>query len=623
MPSTFFGLTISTSGLNAYQVALNTTANNIANVQTKGYTRQQANRVASDALRVYAKYGMAGSGVTTTSIKQVRNEYYDTKYWYNQSSVGLYETRLEYLQQIENYFIDDDSAKGFSTILNTMFNALDTLKNNASDVNVRQQFIGSAQNLATYFNSVASGLNEIQASTNDEIKSTVMNINAIAEKIALLNKEINVIEVQGGYANELRDQRALLIDELSEIVPTEVSEIPVKDKDHPEMLTGATYYTVKIGGQLLVNTYDYNTLQCQAREDKVNQSDIDGLYDIKWEKTGNTFNAGASYMSGSLKALFDIRDGNNGENFTGTAKVVDSRTIEVISPSITSIEAITMPEEGVLKINGREYKYTSFTYEYAKDANGDDIEGTIASYKFTLDDSSVMSEQDKAKVDNRSASVGTSIDSMGVPYYMAQMNSFLRSFAVAFNKILQEGEDLNGNPTNGYSFFTGTDVISGEEYIFDGNDLTTGTPVLGSNADSYYKLTASNICVAGICVKDPTLLATTKDITGTGGVDAYDLIERLALLKSDVVLYRGGTAEGFLKCMIADISVDTQESKIFNQNYTNIAATIENQRMSISGVDEDEEALDLIKFQNAYNLSSKMISVMAEVYDRLILETGV
>lgn len=207
MPSTFFGLTIATSGLNAYQVALNTTANNISNVQTKGYTRQVANRVASESLRVYQRYGAVGTGVTTTSIKQVRNEYYDAKYWYNQSSVGLYETRLNYLQQIENYFIDDDTSKGFSTILNTMFNALDTLKNNASDVNVRQQFIGSAQNFATYFNSVSLGLTDIQESANDEIKSTVMNINAIAEKIAILNKQINVIEIQGAYANELRDQR--------------------------------------------------------------------------------------------------------------------------------------------------------------------------------------------------------------------------------------------------------------------------------------------------------------------------------------------------------------------------------------------------------------------------------
>lgn len=613
MPSTFFGLTIASSGLNAYQIALNTTANNISNVQTEGYTRQQANRVASEALRVYQKYGATGTGVTTTSIKQIRNQYYDTKYWYNQSSVGLYETRLNYLQQIENYFIDDDSSKGFSTILNTMFNALDTLKNNASDVNVRQQFIGSAQNLATYFNSVSAGLTDIQNSTNDEIKSTVMNINSIAEKIAILNKQINVIEIQGGYANELRDQRALLIDELSKIVPTEISEVPVTDTNHPNEPTGANYYTVKIGGQVLVSTYEYNTLECVARENKVNQSDADGLYDIKWEKTGNTFAAGASYMSGTLKALFDIRDGNNGDNFTGTAKVISSTEVRVESPSINTVEGITMPEEGTLHINGKDYNYIGFTYE--KDANGN-----ITSYTFELEDA--LSTEDRLKVDGKTASIGSSVDSMGIPYYMSQMNQFLRSFAVQFNDILKQGMDLNGDSTDYYAFFTGKDTVTGEEYVFDDTDAA-GNPLMGSDADSYYKLTAANICVSTLCVKDPTLLATTVDINGKGGVDAYDLIEDLAKLKSDVVLYRGGTADGFLKCMIADISIDTQESKIFQQNFENIASAIENQRMSVSGVDEDEEALDLVKFQNAYNLSSKMISVMAEIYDRLILETGV
>lgn len=613
MPSTFFGLTIASSGLSAYQVALNTTANNVANVQTTGYTRQVANRTASSALRVYQKYGSVGTGVTTTSVKQVRSAYYDAKYWYNQSYVGLYETRLNYLQQIENYFIDDDTTTGFSSIFDTMFNALDTLKNNASDVNVRQQFIGSAQNFATYFNSVSLGLSDIQESVNQEIKSTVANVNSIAEKIAILNKEINVIELQGGYANELRDERALLIDELSEIVPVEVAETPVTDSNNPDRTTGANYYTVKINGQLLVDTYDYNTLACVARETKVNQTDVDGLYDIVWEKTGNTFAAGASSMSGSLKALFDIRDGNNGENFTGITTVVSSTQLKVTSPSITTVAEITMPEEGTLHINGKDYKYTGFTYE-------EDEDGNIISYTFQLEDA--LSSEERAKVDGRSVSIGSSVDSMGIPYYMAQMNQFLRSFTVAFNSILQEGVDLNGDSTDYYAFFTATDQITGEEYVFDGLD-EDGNAVTGSSADSYYKLTAANFCVSSLCVKDPTLLSTTVDITTEGGVDAYDLIEELAKLKSDVVLYRGGTADGFLKCIIADISVDTQESQIFSNNYTNIASTIESQRMSISGVDEDEEALDLVKFQNAYNLSSKMISVMAEIYDRLILETGV
>ena len=612
MPSTFFGLTIASSGLSAYQIALNTTANNISNVQTDGYSKQQTNRVASDALRVYQKYGAVGTGVTTTSITQLRNQYYDTKYWYNQSSVGLYETKLNYMQQIENYYIDDDSAKGFSTILNTMFNALDTLKNQSGDTNARQQFIGSAQNFATFFNATYQGLSEIQNNANEEIKSTVANINSIAEKIANLNKQINVIEVQGGYANELRDQRALLIDELSEIVPTEVSEVPVKNSNYPEMETGANYYTVKIGGQILVDTYDYDTLTCVARENRVNQSDNDGLYDLQWKRTGNNFAAGASSMSGTLKALFDIRDGNNGENFTGVANVLNSKQVQVVSPSITAVEAMTMPESGVLTINGNTYNYTDFEFEL-------DTDGNVTSYTFNLENA--LSVEQRLKVDGMKVSIGSSVNQMGIPYYMSQMNQFLRSFTSKFNDIMLGGEDLNGDKTNYYSFFTGTD-LNGDDYFFDGSTALNGSTV-SCTSSSYYKLTAANICASSLCVKEPDKLATQSYRVEESGVDDYNLIEELAKLKSDTVLFRGGSADGFLKCMISDVSIDAQKAKIFEQNFTNIQSQLETQRMSVSGVDEDEEALDLIKFQNAYNLSSKMISVMAEVYDKLIEETGV
>ena len=612
MPSTFFGLTVASSGLSAYQIALNTTANNISNVQTKGYSKQQTNRVASDALRVYQKYGAVGTGVTTSSITQLRNQYYDNKYWYNQSSVGLYETKLNYMQQIENYYIDDDSAKGFSTILNTMFNALDTLKNQSGDTNARQQFIGSAQNFATFFNATYQGLSEIQDNANEEIKSTVANINSIAEKIANLNKQINVIEVQGGYANELRDQRALLIDELSEIVPTEVSEVPVKNSNYPEMETGANYYTVKIGGQILVDTYDYDTLTCVARENRVNQSDNDGLYDLQWKRTGNNFAAGASSMSGSLKALFDIRDGNNGENFTGVAKVLNSKQVQVVSPSITAVEAMTMPESGVLTINGNTYNYTDFEFEL-------DADGNVTSYTFNLENA--LSVEQRLKVDGMKASIGSSVDQMGIPYYMSQMNQFLRSFASKFNDIMLDGEDLNGDKTNYYSFFTGKD-LNGDDYFFNSSTSLNGSTV-SCTSSSYYKLTAANICASSLCVKEPDKLATQSYRTEESGVDDYNLIEELAKLKSDTVLFRGGSADGFLKCMISDVSIDAQKAKIFDQNFLNIQSQLETQRMSVSGVDEDEEALDLIKFQNAYNLSSKMISVMAEVYDKLIEETGV
>ena len=608
MPSQFFGLTIASSGLSAYQAALNTTANNISNEQTKGYSRQAANLSASDALRVNAKYGSMGSGVTVNSIKQIRSEYYDTKYWQNQASLGLYETKLGYLEQIENYFIDDDTEKGFSTILNKMFNSLDTLTHPAGDTNVRQQFISDAQSFMTYFNSVATGLGQIQDSVNEEIKSTVENIDAIGKKISLLNKQINVIEVQGGYANELRDQRALLIDELSSIVPTEVSEVPVTNSKHPDMQTGANYYTVKINGQKFVDTYEYSELTCVARKNTINQSDREGMYEIVWADTGNSFKAGSDSSSGSLKALFDIRDGNNSENFRGSIKGVTASTITISNPSITNVNAMTMPAEGVLTIDGKNYNYTDFTFTT-------DADGNVKEYTFTLENQ--LSADQQAKLDGKQASIGESIDAMGVPYYLAQMNEFLRNFAGSFNDIMNsaDAKDLNGNSTDYFSFFTGTHTKTGEEYV-----LSNAAGVYSAKAsNSYYQLTCGNACVSNIAVKDPTTIATTT----TNAADAYDLVEKMLKLKSDTELYRGGGADDFLECMYSDISVDSQKSKIFQKNYSNISNAIDKQRMSVSGVDKDEEAIDLVKFQNAYNLSSKMVSVLAEIYDKLINETGV
>ena len=88
-------------------------------------------------------------------------------------------------------------------------------------------------------------------------------------------------------------------------------------------------------------------------------------------------------------------------------------------------------------------------------------------------------------------------------------------------------------------------------------------------------------------------------------------------------MYRGSGGDQFLATMISDVTVDTDESVLLSENYTTIVNIVEKQRTSISGVDEDEEALDLVKFQNAYNLCSKVVQIMSEMYDRLITSTGV
>ncbi|MCR5054078.1 MAG: flagellar hook-associated protein FlgK, partial [Lachnospiraceae bacterium] len=248
MSSTFFGLSIGSSGLNAFHAAINTTANNISNVQTEGYSKQVTNLEASSALRVFQRYGTTGTGVTAKGVTQVRDLYYDEKYWNNQSKYGEYDKKLYYMDQIENYFTDSAAVEGFSRIYAKAFNALDTVSTNAGDTAVRNEFISDMTNLMTYFNTKGVQLQDLQSTINEEIKSTVDNVNSIIQKITSLNKQINVIELEGSHANELRDERAKLVDELSEIIPVEVREDKVINSNFEDMYTGATHYTVKLNG---------------------------------------------------------------------------------------------------------------------------------------------------------------------------------------------------------------------------------------------------------------------------------------------------------------------------------------------------------------------------------------
>ena len=94
-------------------------------------------------------------------------------------------------------------------------------------------------------------------------------------------------------------------------------------------------------------------------------------------------------------------------------------------------------------------------------------------------------------------------------------------------------------------------------------------------------------------------------------------------MHSKDVIYRGSDGVQFLEYIVTDVTVDGQEAEILYSNYSDIGVTMDTYRMSVFSVDEDEEGLDLVKFQNAYNLASKIISTMNQMYDRLITQTGV
>lgn len=640
MPSQFFGLNIAYTGLLASNAAMNTTSNNIANVQTEGYSRQQVTQQASNALRVFQTYGCAGAGVETLAIERVRDEFYDGRFWDNNAQLGEYDMKQYYMQQLETYFDDDGKSTGFKTIFDQlMVTGMQALLKDPSSATAKSQFVGYAGALTEYFNGMAGNLEKVQKDINQEIKLKVDEINSIAGEIATLNKQINTIELTGVKANELRDRRTLLIDELSKIVDVEVKETPIIDANNENRETGANRYMVKIaGGQMLVDGSDYNGLECVARTsyEKVNQTDIDGLYEVYWAD-GQKFNLYNASMGGDLAGLIQMRDGNNGENFTGqvtatgTTTTADGKTHDTVTVKVTKaylqdLNKCNLSDQGgILDLGNQEFYYDSWEYTCEYDANGN----ATYSYTFTLSDS----EKNPRGITNdrvgKKAEIGTSLSYQGIPYYMNQMNEWIRTFSQKFNDILTSGYSGNGDP--GVKMFTGNKATGGEQFLldddtkrYDKQEKKAGSKVtVKVNDDSYYRLTAKNFDILDAMEQDPSLMANRRD--AADGVEQNDLLNDLKNLATDKtkMSFRGCNASEFLQCILSDVALNASRANTFYASFKDISATIDNQRISISGVDEDEEAVNLVKYQNGYNLASKMIQTLTEIYDRLILETGV
>ncbi len=510
MASTFFGLTIAYTGLQAANAAINTTAHNVSNINTDGYSRQQAEIEAAKALRTYAGYGTLGSGVTVNAIKQIRDSYYDVKYRNNMSSLGQYEVMNSYMTSIEDY-LNEFAVESYKASYEDFILSLEELKKTPQEEAARNGVVNSAKSFADYFNSLSKNFTNIQKDLNEEIKAKVNQINTIAQNIAALNKQINQVEASAGTANDLRDRRNVLVDELSAIVNLTTRET--------EIGNGLTYFSVTINGQPLVDNYNYNTLETVSKTEKRNASDAEGLYDITWT-SGLSFNEYSTQLGGELRALIDLRDGCD-----------------------NCYEKVVTDENGNQALD----------IELDEDYN--------TSYK-------------------------------GIPYYQAKLNEFVELFTSKVNEVFTSGKTI------------------------DGRD---GIPLFAVKYEDA-PMSASSVGVNEELLVDQSKLATTTD--PSKGESYSDLVDDLIAI-GDEKVFNGGTGSYFLESIVATVSIDSEQATKFRLNYTNLKNTIQNQRLSVMGVDEDEEGMDLIKFQQAYNLNAKMMSVMNEIYNKLINETGI
>lgn len=618
MTSQFFGLNIAASGLRAANAALNTTGNNISNANTDGYSRQKVTQEASDALRVFATYGCAGAGVDTIAIERVRDSFYDVKFRQNETLYGNVQQKNYYNALIEEY-LDDDGTTGFSSLFNKMEAALESVRTAAGTTETKSAFVSSVKSITEYFNNVYTSLQNEQADINSEIKLCADRISAIAQEVASINKQINIIEMTGSKANELRDKRDMLVDDLSKMISVETKETPIIDETQPDRVTGATRYQIWVGGAYeLVDTYEYRKMICVSRDDDgaTDQNDIKGIYDIKWGtanyKDGDNvkeladFALDSKLIGGELQGLLAMRDGNNSHYFHGKSSFDDNNpqpdgtvkvTVKVDSAYLKDMTKCTIPEDGTIKIGAKTYKYDSWEYD------GDDT------YTFTIDDTTLTSIPDPG----RNVSIGYSNSYQGIPYYMAQMNEWIRQFSDHVNQIMTTG--YTSDSLKGVNLLSGaSDTNSDADYSYE--ELTT----LSKNK-GYYKVRGGNFTVSSVLLDNSDRIATKTDVTE--GESEFGNLTRLKDMFKTEKIFRGATSGEFLTKVLADVALNKANSQTLEDTYAALENTINNQRLSDTGVDEDEEAANLVKFQNAYTLSSKMIQTLTEIYDRLILQTGV
>ncbi len=631
MPSTFLGLNTGLSGLNYYQGSLSTTAHNISNASTKGYSRQRVTSQASMAIRLRTSYGMLGTGVTMTGVEQLRNVYYDTKYRTTTSKKNEYSSIKEQLTQLESYLNEIKTESGYTKLYDRLTSALQDLAGSPSDATYRTQMIQAADNFTDLINETAVNYQKAQTDINNEIAIHVDSINSISSQIFSLNKQIINIETRGGNANDLRDQRELLVDQLSELVNVTTMETPITYGEGYE--SGAYRFEVRIGNHLLVDDMQSNKLVVVARDEKVNQNDADGLYDVYWagahETVGDKLHFNDANVSGRIKGLLAARDGNNADPFSGTIKSVAETTdgngdlsatsVLIELPEGIEVDKLNIPSNGVITLNCKDYYYEGFEAKY--DADGKLNSFTFKNITSVTEDGRHVPAQLTDVVD-RPMTIGEKVDCKGVPYYMEQLNEFARTLSKYMNDIFTTGADANGDP--GMDFFTAADPITGEDFV-----LTTGTDVqpgttFSSNGSNYYRIDAFNWSVNQEIFKDQNkLVVSYKEDILQGNKDAKGVLEKIIYGFTDQNMFSQGTVAQFLQSVTTSLAVDTAKYDSFTTNMDEVATVIDEQRMSISNVDTNEEAANIVIYQQGYNLSSKIISVMNEIYDKLINQTGV
>jgi len=318
--SLFFGINIAAKGMMAQQVAMDVASHNIANANTEGYSRQRVNLATSEPISGLTSAGQLGSGVDVAEITRVRDGFLD--YQLRNESSGLeYQTAIsDTLSQVETIFMEP-SKTGFNEELETFWNNWQELSKTPESSPVRTALKEASISLTDTLRQMHDQLTDINSDIQSQIELKIEDVNSIAERIAVLNKEIVNVKIAGDSPNDLLDARDLALDDLASIGNITITNL----QDVNGKYTGAI--AVKLGTITIVDGDSANIISsADVNSSTVADGALAGLLQVGGDS--NESNTVQFYINkldtlavSIAKSINDIHttgtdlDGNSGENY--------------------------------------------------------------------------------------------------------------------------------------------------------------------------------------------------------------------------------------------------------------------------------------------------------------------
>jgi flagellar hook-associated protein 1 len=253
MPGSFTGIETSSRALRAFQQSLNTTGHNIANVNTKGYSRQTVDLKASESLGFLSgRQHQLGTGVQISTINRIRDTLIEGRRQQVMGDQGRFEGNLSNLEKVQQTFLDVDS-KGISTSIDKFFNSWSALGSDPTNKSLRLEVQISGRDLAANVKGSYLNLQDIQRSQTKQTIDTFAEIQSLAEKVAQLNLDIRKSTASGGSPNDLMDTRDQTIADLSKLVDINTSQ--ASDGSYNVQI-GSFTLVDQVGARTMPTTYD-------------------------------------------------------------------------------------------------------------------------------------------------------------------------------------------------------------------------------------------------------------------------------------------------------------------------------------------------------------------------------